>query len=129
MLTQVTYIPKFIMADSEDEFVPNFVAAMSCLWQTTQNICRPGVGRTSAGRQYQIYLIPPADVVRASARRTTPGRCHDFWNSHNRCPADAPRRPMMTGRCKICRPAGLVSSRLYTGFVLILLTDYTSMFI
>ena len=67
-------------------------------------------GRASACRQYQIYLIPPADVVRASARRTTPGRCHDFWNSHNRCPADAPRRPTMTGRCKIGReitkPAG-----------------------
>ena len=63
-------------------------------------------GRPAADRQYQIYLIPPADVVRTSARRTTPGRCHDFWNSHNRCPADAPRRLTMTGRCKIGRPAG-----------------------
>ena len=85
--------------------------------QTTQNICRPGVGRASAGRQYQTYLIPPADIVRASARRTTPGRCHDFWNSHNRCPADAPRRPMMTGRCKIGRPAGRLSEFLPLSFL------------
>ena len=27
MLAQVTYIPKFIMADSEDEFMPIFIAA------------------------------------------------------------------------------------------------------
>ena len=83
------------------------------LRQTTQNVSRPGVGRASAGRQYQTYVIPPANVVQASARRTTPGRCYDFWCTHNRCPADVPRRPTKTGRCKIARPAGLVSSRLY----------------
>ena len=73
MLAQVTYIEKFIMVDSEDEFMLIFVAESAATWQTTQNICRPGVGRSSAGRQYQTYLIPPADVVRASAQRTTPG--------------------------------------------------------
>ena len=40
-------------------------------------------------------------------------RCHEFCNSHNRCPVDAPRRPTMTGQCKIGRPAGLENSRLY----------------
>ena len=89
MLAQVTYIQKFIMVDSEDKFMPIFVAASAAFVAMSQRICRPGVGWASAGRQYQTYLIPPADVVRASARRTTPGLCHDFWNSHNRCPADA----------------------------------------
>ena len=94
MLAHVTCIHKFIMADSEDEFMPIFVAASAAFVAMCQRVCRPGVGRASAGRQYQTYLIPPADVVRASARRTTPAdRCHDFWNLHNRCPADVPRRP------------------------------------
>ena len=90
MLAQVTYIQKFIMADSEDELMPIIVTASAAFVAMSQRIrfWRPGVGYASAGR---TYLIPPADVVRASARRTTPGRCHDFWNSHNRCPADAPR--------------------------------------
>ena len=74
MLAQVTYIQKFIMADSEDEFMPIVVAASAAFVAMPQRICRPG-------------------VVRASARRTTPGRCHDFWNSHNRCQANALRRP------------------------------------
>jgi len=91
MLTQVTCIQKFIMADSEDEFMPIYFAATTAFVAMSQRICRPGVGRASAGRQYQTYLIPPADGVRASAQRTTPGRCHDFWNLHNRCPANAPR--------------------------------------
>ena len=91
MLAQVTYIQKLIMADSEDELMPIIVVASAAFVAISQRICRPGVGYASAGRQYQTYLIPPADVVRASDRRTTPGRCHDFWNSHNRCPADAPR--------------------------------------
>ena len=89
----MTYIVKFIMADSEDEFMPICVAASAAFVAMCQTIYRPGVGRASGGRQYQTYLIPPADVVRASARHTTPGRCHDFWNSHNRRPTDAPRRP------------------------------------
>ena len=37
MLAQVTYIQKFIMADSEDEIMPIFEAM-------SQRICRPGVG-------------------------------------------------------------------------------------
>ena len=116
MLAQVTYIQKFIMADSEDEFMLIFVAASAAFVAMSQNICRPGVGRASAGRQYQTYLIPPADGVRASARRTTPGRYHDFLKSHNRCPADTPRRPTMTGRCKIGWPTGLMNFRLYYVF-------------
>ena len=47
--------------------MPIFVAASAAFVAMSQNICRPGVGRASAGRQYQTYLIPSADVVRASA--------------------------------------------------------------
>ena len=96
MLAQVTYIQQFIMADSEDEFMPIFVAASVAFVAMSQRICRPGVGCASAGRLFQTYLVQPADVVRASDRRTTPGRCHDFWNSHNRCPANALQRPADT---------------------------------
>ena len=77
---------------------------------TTQNICRPGVGRASARRQYQTYLIRPADVVRASARRTTPGRCHDFWNSHNRYPTTSHDDRLMQNR----PAARLIEFRLHT---------------
>ena len=58
MLDQVTYIQKFIMADSEDEFMPICVTASAAFVAMSQRICRPGVGRASAGRQYQTYLIP-----------------------------------------------------------------------
>ena len=44
MLAQVTYIQKFIMADSEDEFMPIFVAASASFVAMSQRICRPGVG-------------------------------------------------------------------------------------
>ena len=88
MLAQVTYIQKFIMADSEDEFMLISVAASAAFVAMSQRIYRPGVGLASAGRQYHTYLIPPADVVRASARRTTPGRCHDFW--HLPCSSPTP---------------------------------------
>jgi len=57
MLAQVTYIQKFIMADSEDEFIPIFVAASALLWQTTQNICRP----TSCG--HRLDAQRPADAT------------------------------------------------------------------
>ena len=93
MLAQMTYIQKFTMADSEDEFMPICFAASAAFVAVSQRICRPGVGRASAGRQYQTYLIPPADVMRASARRTTLGRCHDFWNSHNRCLVSSRLKP------------------------------------
>jgi len=78
MLAQVTYITKFIVADSGYEFMPICVAASAAFVAKPQNICRPGVWRASAGRQYQTYLIPPADVVRASAQRTTPDMM-DVW--------------------------------------------------
>ena len=83
MLAQVTYIHRFIMADLEDEFMPSFIAASTGF------------------------------VAMSQRKLTTPDRCHEFWNSHNRCPADAPRRPTMTDRCKIGRSAGLVNSGLY----------------
>ena len=72
MLAQVTYIQKFIMADPEDEFMPICVAASAAFVAMSQRICRPGVGRASAGRQYQTYLIPPAVVMRhrLDARRS-----------------------------------------------------------
>ena len=81
MLAQVTYIQKFNMADSEDEFMP--IVVVSALKNNPKHM--------SAGRRAGV------------------GRCHDFWNSHNRCPANAPRRLTMTGRCKIGRPAGRLS--------------------
>ena len=43
MLAQVTYIQKFIMADSEDEFMEMFVAASAAFGAMSQRICRPGV--------------------------------------------------------------------------------------
>ena len=50
MLAQVNYIQKYIMADSEDEFMSIFVAASAVFVAMSQRICRPGVGRASAGR-------------------------------------------------------------------------------
>ena len=44
MLAQVPYIQKFIMADSEDEFMPIFVATSAAFVAMPQRICRPGVG-------------------------------------------------------------------------------------
>ena len=44
MLAQVTYIQKFIMADSVDEFMPIFVVASATFVVVSQRICRPGVG-------------------------------------------------------------------------------------
>ena len=48
MLDQVTYIQKFIMADSEDEFMPIFVTASAAFVAVSQRICRPA-GRRPAG--------------------------------------------------------------------------------
>ena len=44
MLAQVTYIERFIMADSKDEFMPIFVAACAAFVGMSPRICRPGVG-------------------------------------------------------------------------------------
>jgi len=67
MLVRVNYIQKFIVADSEDELMPNCVVASAAFVANNPKHLPLGVGRASAGRQYQTYLIPPADVVRASA--------------------------------------------------------------
>ena len=44
MLAQVTYIQKFIMADSEDNFMPICVVASTAFVAMSQRICRPDVG-------------------------------------------------------------------------------------
>ena len=44
ILAQVTYIQKFIMADSEDDFMPISVAASAAFVAMSQRICRPDVG-------------------------------------------------------------------------------------
>ena len=44
MLAQVTYIQKFIMEDSEDEFMPIFLAVSTAFVAMSRRICRPGVG-------------------------------------------------------------------------------------
>ena len=57
MLAQVTDIQKFIMADSEDEFVPIFVAASAVFVAISQRICRP----TSCG--HRLDARRPADTT------------------------------------------------------------------
>ena len=46
MLAQVTYIPKFIMADSEDEFMPIIIAASAAF--VANNSKRLPAGRRPA---------------------------------------------------------------------------------
>ena len=106
MLAQVTYIPKFIMADSEEEFMPLFVTASAAFVEN--NPTHLPAGRRAdvgAGRQYQTYLIPPADVVhghRRDARRPADATIFGtHMNNARPMPHDVPGRP-----------AGLVSSRL-----------------
>ena len=45
MLAQVAYIQRFIMAGSEDEFMPIFVAASAAFVAKSQRICRQASGR------------------------------------------------------------------------------------
>ena len=87
MLARVTYIKKFIMAESGDEFMPIFVAASAAVVAMSQRKprrkkhskrfwSRPMLLRRHplclfCDIKYQTYLIPTADVVRASARCTT----------------------------------------------------------
>ena len=49
MLAQVTYIPKFIMADSEDEFMPIVIAASAVF--VANNPKHLPAGRRPAGQQ------------------------------------------------------------------------------
>ena len=73
MLAQVTYIQMFIMADSQDEFMP--ICDVSAL-KTTQNIYRAGVG---LGRR------SISNIFDTSGRRSAGiGSTHDA-----RRPADA----------------------------------------
>ena len=55
MLAQAIYIPKFIMARSEDEFMAIFIAASAAF--VANNPKHLPAGRASASRQYQIYFI------------------------------------------------------------------------
>ena len=50
MLTQVTYIQKFIMADSDDEFMPIFFAASAAFVAIIVSEDLPA-GRASGGRR------------------------------------------------------------------------------
>ena len=47
MLAQVTYIPKFIIVDSEDEFMPMFIAASAAFVANNPN--HLPAGRRPAG--------------------------------------------------------------------------------
>ena len=102
MLAQMTYIPSSWRSQRMNS-CRLLLLQVPLLWQITQKICRPAISNIfdTAGR-----------------RRAGIGSTHDarpmprFWNSHNRCPTDAPRHPTMTGWCKIGRPAGFVNSRL-----------------
>ena len=68
MLAQVTYIQKFIMADSEDEFMPIFVAASAAF--VANNPKHLPAGRPPAGSIKYIGRCPvdtrpmPHDVPR-----------------------------------------------------------------
>ena len=51
MLAQVTYIPKFIMADSEDEFMPIFIAASAAFVANNPKNLPAETAGQSAGRR------------------------------------------------------------------------------
>ena len=67
MLAQVTYIQKFIMADSDDEFIQICVAASAAFVAISQRICRPGVGWASISNIFDT----------AGRRRAGIGSTHD----------------------------------------------------
>ena len=71
MLAQVTYIQRFIMADSEDEFMPSCVAASAALWQCLRGSAGRASGRRRpAGNIKHIwYRRPTACGHRLDARR------------------------------------------------------------
>ena len=96
-LAQVTYIQKFIMADSEDEFMPTFFAANAAFVAMSQNICRPGVGRPAISNIFDT----------AGRRRVGIGSTHDARSTPRfleltRCPTtyhdDRPMQNRLTGR-------------------------------
>ena len=106
MLAHVTYIQTFIMADSEDEFMPIFVAASAAF--EANNPKHLPTGRRAAGNIKHILLRRPTSCGhRLDARRPADAT---IFGTHI---TDAPRRPT---HCiclgKIGRPTGSVSSRL-----------------
>ena len=67
MLAQVTYFQRFIMADSEDEFMLIFVAASATFVANNQKHLRPGVGRPAVSNIFDT----------AGRRRASIGSTHD----------------------------------------------------
>ena len=71
MLAQVTYIQRFTIADSQDEFMPIFLLQVPLLWQTTQKHLpagrRAGVGRPAVSNIFDT----------AGRRRARIGLTHD----------------------------------------------------
>ena len=71
MLAQVTYIPKFIMADSEDEFMPIFVTANAAFLANNPK-------HLPAGRRAGVGLPAISNIFdTAGRRRTGIGSTHD----------------------------------------------------
>ena len=95
MLAQVAYIQKFIMAYSDDEFMP-ICFDTSAAFVANNPTHLPAGRRAGVGSTHDARPMP-----RLFGTHITDAR-----------PIDAPRRPTMTSRCKFGRPAGLVSSRL-----------------
>ena len=69
ILAQVTYIQKFIMADSEDEFMQICVAASAACVAMSQRICRPGVGRASGRRRVGVSRPAISNIFDTAGRR------------------------------------------------------------
>ena len=68
MLAQVTYIQKFIMVDSEDEFMPICIAASAAF--VANNPKHLPAGRRPAGNIKHIwYRLPTSCGHRLDARR------------------------------------------------------------
>ena len=71
VLAQVTYIQKFIMADSEDEFIPIFVAASAAFMANNPQHLLTG-RRTGVGRPAISNIFD-----NAGRRRAGIGSTHD----------------------------------------------------
>ena len=72
MLAQVTYVQKFIMADSEDEIMPIVVAACKC------RFCGNVSGELPAGRLVGVGRPAISNIFdTAGRRRAGIGSTHD----------------------------------------------------
>ena len=93
MLAQVTDIPKFIMADSEDEFMPIFIAASAAF--VANNPKHLPAGRRPAGNiKYICYRRPTSCGHRLDARRSAVATIFGTRITDARpMPHDVPRWP------------------------------------